>query len=238
MRLRPASYERPRCRGTFGGVLGVLGDERLESRLHGNRDPLRLRRLALGPADDPVADPADLGLETPEQLTGADELLPPGKHLSAQQRAVGGSPRRPWRWPRRRRGRRRRAAARPWRPARRRRRRPGSCAWRSMRTAPSSVCLTTDGARRRHRRGCRASSRMYATADGGSRPSSLTVPSVTANSGESLSPRLVSILARWPLTSSTAAVGCGRARWPRRRCARPRLRGSPRAPGRRSARPT
>ena len=46
--------------------------------------------LPLHGVDDPVAEPADLGLQRLEQLAGADELLPAGQHLAAQQGAVGG----------------------------------------------------------------------------------------------------------------------------------------------------
>ena len=59
-------------------------------RLDRDGDPLGLLRLALDRVDDPVAQPADPGLERLEQLAGADELLPARQHLAAQQGAVGG----------------------------------------------------------------------------------------------------------------------------------------------------
>ena len=68
----------------------MLDQQRLEAALDRDGDPLDLLRLALEPAADPVADPADTGLQGPQQLTGADELLPAGEDLAAQQAAVGG----------------------------------------------------------------------------------------------------------------------------------------------------
>src|SRR4051795_12722811 len=70
--------------------LRIFQDERLEPRLHRDGHPLRLLWLALDPADHPVAQPTNLGLERTEQLPSADELLPAGEYLTAQQRAVGG----------------------------------------------------------------------------------------------------------------------------------------------------
>ena len=49
--------------------------------------------------------------------------------------------------------------------------------------------------------------RISATWSAGSSPSSLTGPSWTTNSGESLSPRLASIRARWVATVWTASAG-------------------------------
>jgi hypothetical protein len=68
----------------------VLDQQRLEAALDRDGDPLDLLRLALEPAADPVADPTDTGLQGAQQLTGADELLPPGEDLAAQEAAVGG----------------------------------------------------------------------------------------------------------------------------------------------------
>jgi hypothetical protein len=90
-RAAPGRRERlPRRLGPLGGGLGVLEDQRLEAGLDGDGDPLGLLRLALDRVDQAVAEPADLGLQALEQLAGADELLPAGQHLAAQQGAVGG----------------------------------------------------------------------------------------------------------------------------------------------------
>ena len=87
---RLAGGERlPRGLRALGGGLGVLEDQRLEPGLDGDGDPLGLLRLAADGVDDPVAQPADAGLERLEQLTGPDELLPAREHLAAQQGAVG-----------------------------------------------------------------------------------------------------------------------------------------------------
>ena len=86
----PTVGERaPRRLGPLGGRLGVLEQQRLEAALDGDGHPLDLGRLALDGADQPVADPADLGLQGAQQLSGADELLPPREHLTAQEGAVG-----------------------------------------------------------------------------------------------------------------------------------------------------
>ena len=115
----------------------------LEAGLDRDGDPLGLLRLALDRVDEPVAQPADPGLQRLEQLAGADELLPAGEHLAAQQGAVGGG------------GddggdRRRR---RPWSASSRSRSTATTCsaaasatAWVrrvSVRIAPSRVCRTT-----------------------------------------------------------------------------------------------
>ena len=86
----PGRHRLPRRLGPLGGGLGVLEDQRLQPGLDGDGHPLGLLRLALDGVDDAVAQPADARLERPEQLAGADELLPAREHLAAQQGAVGG----------------------------------------------------------------------------------------------------------------------------------------------------
>ncbi len=81
--------------------------------------------LPLMRVDEPVAQPADAGLERAQQLAGADELLPAGEHLAAQQRAVGGGADDVGDRLRRRRRRRRALSPRRSRSARGRRRRRG-----------------------------------------------------------------------------------------------------------------
>ena len=87
---RPAGVALPPGRlGPLGRGLGVLEDQRLQPGLDRDGHPLGLLGLALDRVDHAVADPADPGLQRPEQLAGADELLPAGQHLAAQQGAVG-----------------------------------------------------------------------------------------------------------------------------------------------------
>ena len=85
----PGRGAAPGRLGALGRGLGVLEDEGLEAGLDGHGDAFGLLGLALDGVDDPVADPADAGLQRPQQLAGADELLPAGQHLAAQQGAVG-----------------------------------------------------------------------------------------------------------------------------------------------------
>ena len=86
-----------------------------------------------------------------EQLAGADELLPAGQHLAAQQGAVGSRPRRPRATPRRRPRRRRRGAGPRRRPARRRRRRPGRCDGSACGSRPRGSGAPPRRGRRRRR---------------------------------------------------------------------------------------
>ena len=51
-------------------------------------EPLAGRRAAGERGDDPVASSPDAGLQGAHDVAGADELLPAGEHLAAQQRAV------------------------------------------------------------------------------------------------------------------------------------------------------
>ena len=123
------------------------------------------------------------------------------------RRAVGGGVVDLRRSPRRRRGRRPRGAASPssaWSPA------ASAMSWVRRdreRTAPSRVCFTTAARAVESAARLPSHERISCTCSGGSSPSSSTTPSVTANSGESRSPRAVSIRARWPLTSATASGG-------------------------------
>ena len=87
-RAVPAALGPPRGRGAlrrpFRGGVDEQGDARLQ-----RRGELGAR---LGPAGDgrgePVAQPPDPVLQRAQQLPGADELLPAGQDLTAQQRAV------------------------------------------------------------------------------------------------------------------------------------------------------
>ena len=81
----PGQSRRARLRDSACSTISVS-----QLRLDGDGQLLgRLRPPACG-VDDAVADPADLVLETPHQLAGADELLPAGEHLASQQGAVLG----------------------------------------------------------------------------------------------------------------------------------------------------
>ena len=66
-----------------------------------------------------------------------------------------------------------------------------------VRIAPSSVCLTTEPRASASEASDVSQVLISATCSGGSRPSSSSLPSATMNSGESLSPRLANIRARW-----------------------------------------
>ena len=75
--------------GPFGSGVGLAAQQRLQTRADGHLEIADAGRLALDGRGDPVPQPADLLLHGPEELTGADELLPPGQHLAPQQGAVG-----------------------------------------------------------------------------------------------------------------------------------------------------
>ena len=64
-------------------------------------EALGRRRVALDGGGELVAPARDRRLDLPEELAGADELLPAGEHLAAQQGAVGHARRRPDGAPRR-----------------------------------------------------------------------------------------------------------------------------------------
>ena len=136
-----------------------------------------------------------------------DELLPAGQHLAAQQRPVvgalgdgaGGRPSYAAVA-----SSRSRSTAVTWSAAASA---TGKVRRVSERTAPSSVWITT--AVRAVASAASAPSQRWisATWSSGSSPSSLTGPSRTTNSGESLSPRLASIRARCVETVWTASSG-------------------------------
>ena len=65
------------------------GDQCCDTTLQGLPQVLRRRRRALDRGCDPVTPSTDGGLHLLEELAGAHELLPPGKHLAAQEGAVG-----------------------------------------------------------------------------------------------------------------------------------------------------
>ena len=64
--------------------------QRLQPRLDRHLEVARTGGSPRKVATTPVAQPADLLLHRPEELTGADELVPPGQHLAPQQGAVRG----------------------------------------------------------------------------------------------------------------------------------------------------
>ena len=75
------------------------------------------------------------------------------------------------------------------------------------RTAPSSVCRTTPLRASASAPSAISQPRICSTDSAGSSPFSSSGLSATVNSGESFSPRVVSMRARWLLTSATAPGG-------------------------------
>ena len=80
----------PGGRHPFGGRLPGFADQHLHARLHRCRDLVGLPRLALEGGHHAIPQPADLLLDRPEELPGADEVVPAIQHLAAQQAAVRG----------------------------------------------------------------------------------------------------------------------------------------------------
>ena len=185
---RPATARTPSARSAAASACSRISVSRPDSTATVTRSAccgLPLTALTTRSRSRPTLVSSDA-----QQLAGADELLPAGQHLAAQQGAVGRG------LVDRRRSRRSYAASASARSRARRRparRRASATSWvrrARVRIAPSSVCLTTaarasasaasDG---RASRGCRRPPRPAAARR--RRP----VPSVTVNSGESLRPR-------------------------------------------------
>ena len=74
----------------LGGGIRFAEQQRLQPRFDRHLQVPGSGRLAPEGRDDPVPQPADLLLQRPEELTGADELVPAGQHLAPQQGAVLG----------------------------------------------------------------------------------------------------------------------------------------------------
>ena len=80
----------PRRDRPFVGRRSLGTDERLQAAAGRHSDLLRPLGVPGEEADDPVAQPADLLVESPHQVAGADVVVPARQHFTAQQRAVCG----------------------------------------------------------------------------------------------------------------------------------------------------